>query len=54
MELDYELIKEHRTVKAIKFNFRLLDQMTLQFQNGNFPPEDLEQDMNDIIAEPES
>lgn len=54
MELDYELIKEHRTVKAIKFNFRLLDQMTLQFQKGNFPPEDLEPDMNDIIAEPES
>lgn len=53
MELDYELIKEHRTVKAIKFNFRLLDQMTLQFQSGSFPPEDLEQDMNDIIAEPE-
>jgi plasmid replication initiation protein len=53
MELDYELIKEHRTVKAIKFNFRLLDQMTLQFQSGSFPPENLEQDMNDIIAEPE-
>lgn len=53
MELDYELIKEHRTVKAIKFNFRLLDQMTLQFQSGSFPPDDLEQDMNDIIAEPE-
>lgn len=54
MELDYELIKEHRTVKAIKFNFRLLDQMTLQFQGGSFPSENLEQDMNDIIAEPES
>lgn len=52
MELDYELIKEQKSVKAIKFTFRLLDQMTLQFQGGDFDTSEIEPDMNDIIAEP--
>jgi len=51
MELDYELIKEHRTVKAIRFSFRLLDQMTLQLQQGGLPVEAMEPDVNAIVSE---
>lgn len=48
MEVEYEVVKEGKKVVAIKFNFKLLDQMTLQFKQGEFA-EDSEPDLNDII-----
>ena len=48
MEVEYEVVKEGKKVVAIKFNFRLLDQMTLQFKHGEFV-ENAEPDLNNII-----